>query len=133
MSAITLFSRSIRRTTTLYFVSGIVILKMHTSSTRVIKSPIPFASCFDSEESDVIVLAELQIVFFSLYKATESFRNWGRNNRLLEILIQYNIFYFTCGLCSSVVVTIPTTALLQVSASSLLEICVDGTSQAIAS
>ncbi|KAG1821077.1 uncharacterized protein BJ212DRAFT_1337268 [Suillus subaureus] len=112
--------------TVLYFVSGIVILKMHASSTRVIKSPIPFASCFDSEESGLVIaayslliLAELQIVFFSLYKATKSFRNWGRKNRLLEILIQHNIFYFACGLCSSVIVIL-TTALLQASYGNLM-------------
>ncbi|KAG2145367.1 uncharacterized protein EDB93DRAFT_518746 [Suillus bovinus] len=117
--------------TAFYVVSTIVIMKMHASSTRVIESPMPSASCFDSAESDVIVaayglliLADLQIMFFSLCKATANFRNWACKNRLLEILIQHNIFYITCGLCSSVIVIL-TTALLQVSTSSLLEIYVD--------
>ncbi|KAG2756984.1 hypothetical protein P692DRAFT_20713469, partial [Suillus brevipes Sb2] len=73
----------------------ILIMKTHASST----------SCFHSKENGVIVvayslliLAELRIVLFSLYKAAASFKTWGRKNRLLEIFIQHNIFYFACGM-----------------------------------
>lgn len=87
-------------------------------------------------------------MLFSLYKATKSLKKWGGENRLLEILIEHNIFYFACGLCEewsclehedwllknllgSSVLVILTTALMQVRASSLLEICVDVASQGI--
>ncbi|KAG0702950.1 hypothetical protein DFH29DRAFT_468718 [Suillus ampliporus] len=105
----------------LYLISIIVILIIHASSTRVMKSPIPSVSCFDYGEDSVVlaaysllILAEFQILFFSLRRAAASFRNWGHENRLLEILVQHNIFYFACGLCSSGVVIL-TKVLLQAS------------------
>lgn len=107
--------------TALYIILGIVIMKMHTSSTIMMMLPMPSVSCFDFGGNDVIVaayslliLAELQIVLFSLYKATKSLKKWGGENRLLEILIEHNIFYFACGLCSSALVIL-TTALMQAS------------------
>ncbi|KAJ8595198.1 hypothetical protein M405DRAFT_391469 [Rhizopogon salebrosus TDB-379] len=105
----------------LYLGVTILILSLYTSGTTVIASTIPSVSCFDSGENIVIVaaysllvLSELEILLFSLYKALESFRSWGGDNRLLEVLIHHNIFYFACGMCLSLVVIL-TTALLQAS------------------
>ncbi|OAX35059.1 hypothetical protein K503DRAFT_399129 [Rhizopogon vinicolor AM-OR11-026] len=98
--------------TVLYLGVTILILTLYTSGTSVITSPIPSVSCFDSGENIVIVAAYSLLVLAEL--ALASFRSWGRENQLLEVLIHHNIFYFGCGVCLSVAV-ISTTALLQAS------------------
>ncbi|KAG2075358.1 hypothetical protein BDR04DRAFT_1091531 [Suillus decipiens] len=53
----------------------------------------------------LMVISELEILCLTLYRTIASYRR-QRGANVLRILVQHNIFYFTCGAISSVVLII---------------------------
>ncbi|KAG1750148.1 hypothetical protein EDB19DRAFT_92548 [Suillus lakei] len=73
----------------------------------------PFGSLDTKTSSQVyvvyclLVVAELQILLFLLYRAVKGHGSWGINNRLIRGLLQHNLLYCGCsfGFSLSVVLT----------------------------
>ncbi|KAG2156741.1 uncharacterized protein EDB93DRAFT_865412 [Suillus bovinus] len=90
----------------------IYILTSFGNSVIISKPPIPnITSCYNVGESCIIVAAyvllvvgEFEILFFTLYCSIKHYKNHANQHRLLNILIQHNIFYFICGLFFSLLV-----------------------------
>ncbi|KAG0702467.1 hypothetical protein DFH29DRAFT_497858 [Suillus ampliporus] len=104
----------------MYLSAAIVVLSIIRSPPTITKSPIPVTSCLETgKDRNIIVLyvilvvAEIQIWGFTLYKGATSWRE-GNRNRLLEQLVHHNIIYLTCGLVFSFGVIL-TTVLVKVS------------------
>ncbi|KAG1790200.1 uncharacterized protein HD556DRAFT_1393246 [Suillus plorans] len=97
----------------------IYILTSFGNSVTISEPPIPnITSCYNVEESRIIVvayvllvIAEFEILSFTLYRSIKHYRSLTNDNHLLNILIQHNIFYFICGLFFSLLVIL-TIALL---------------------
>jgi len=52
----------------------------------------------------LLVVGELEILLFTLYRSIKHYQSLGSDNLLLKILVQHNIFYFACGLVFSLAV-----------------------------
>ncbi|KAG1816923.1 hypothetical protein EV424DRAFT_1540632 [Suillus variegatus] len=97
----------------------IYILTSFGNSVTISEPPIPnITSCYNVGESRIIVVAyvllvvaEFEILSFTLYRSIKHYRSLTNDNHLLNILIQHNIFYFICGLFFSLFVIL-TIALL---------------------
>ncbi|KAH7930236.1 hypothetical protein BV22DRAFT_1055566 [Leucogyrophana mollusca] len=97
----------------------VYVMINYDSSTVVTSPPVPnISSCYNAGQSHVIVVAyillvvaELEILLFTLYRAIRHFRHPRGGSHLMNILIQHNIFYFSCGLIFSLLVIL-TIALL---------------------
>ncbi|KAG0704962.1 hypothetical protein DFH29DRAFT_325774 [Suillus ampliporus] len=82
------------------------------NSITISEPPIPnITSCYNVGESRIIVVAylllvvaEFEILFFTLYRSIQHYKNAGGHSPLLKTLLQHNIFYFTCGLVFSLIV-----------------------------
>ncbi|KAG1866198.1 hypothetical protein F4604DRAFT_1779273 [Suillus subluteus] len=105
----------------MYVIAAIVVLSIIRSPPTTTKSPIPVTSCLEtgSDKSIIIlyvilIVAEIQIWVFALYKFAASYRRRGGRNHLSEQLIHHNMIYLTCGLVFSISVIL-TTARLNVS------------------
>ncbi|KAJ8582589.1 hypothetical protein M405DRAFT_558204 [Rhizopogon salebrosus TDB-379] len=90
----------------------IYVITSFNSSMIISEPPIPnITSCYNVSESKVIVVAyvllvvgELEILLFTVYRSINHYQSLGGDNPLLKILIQHNIFYFACGLAFSLTV-----------------------------
>ncbi|KAJ8591585.1 hypothetical protein M405DRAFT_932050 [Rhizopogon salebrosus TDB-379] len=95
-------------------IAMVVITKVYNSSSIVQQSPIPqLASCYSHSESHIIVYAlvllvigEIEIFGFMLYRSWKLYGEHGNNLPLVRILTRHNAFYFACGLCFSTLVIV---------------------------
>ncbi|KAG1776313.1 hypothetical protein EV702DRAFT_1109631 [Suillus placidus] len=86
------------------------ILTSFGNSITISQPPIPnITSCYNVGESRIIVVAyillvvgEFEIISFTVYRSIKHYKSLAHGNRLLNIIIQHNIFYFICGLFFSV-------------------------------
>ncbi|KAG1887382.1 hypothetical protein F4604DRAFT_1721731 [Suillus subluteus] len=104
----------------LLLVPVVVTLTLSHSSSTIMQSPIPkVASCYDSKQSRIIIVAyvllviiEIEILSFMLYHSWKLYGAHGNDIPLVRVLVRHNMFYFACGLLFSttvvvVVVTLP--------------------------
>ncbi|KAG1843787.1 hypothetical protein DFJ58DRAFT_34688 [Suillus subalutaceus] len=104
----------------LFLVPVAVTFTLTHSSAIITQSPIPkFASCYDSKQSRIVIVAyvllvitEIEILSFMLYHSWKLYREHGNDMPLVRVLVRHNMFYFACGLLFSttvviVVVTLP--------------------------
>ncbi|KAG2064302.1 hypothetical protein BDR04DRAFT_279997 [Suillus decipiens] len=90
----------------------VYILITFGNSVTTSEPPIPnITSCYNVGESRIIVaayvllvVAEFEIISFTLYRSIKNYKSVANDNPLLNILIQHNIFYFICGLFFSLLV-----------------------------
>ncbi|KAJ8591386.1 hypothetical protein M405DRAFT_860577 [Rhizopogon salebrosus TDB-379] len=98
----------------LFLIAILAIVQMYDSSSIVFQSPIPqVASCYSHTEGHIIVFAfallligELEILVFMLYRSWKLYRELGNNLPLVRILMRHNVLYFVCGLFFSTTVII---------------------------
>ncbi|OJA12440.1 hypothetical protein AZE42_08201 [Rhizopogon vesiculosus] len=105
-------------TGTTYTIAVVVVLSNGRALPTITKPAIPVTSCFDSSDDFtiimcyvILVVAEIEILGFTVYKAAKSYWREGTHNRLLEQLVHHNVVYVTCAL----VAVILTMALVKVS------------------
>ncbi|KAG1843790.1 hypothetical protein DFJ58DRAFT_34728 [Suillus subalutaceus] len=97
----------------------VVTLTLSDSSSTVMQSPIPkVASCYDSKQSRIIIVAyvllviiEIEILSFMLYHSWKLYREHGNDMPLVRVLVRHNIFYFACGLVFSTATVVAVVAL----------------------
>ncbi|KAG1823527.1 uncharacterized protein BJ212DRAFT_687582 [Suillus subaureus] len=94
------------------FLRLVYILISFGNSITITEPPIPnITSCYNVDESRVIVaayvllvVAEFEIICFTLYRSIKYYKSLANDNHLINTLIQHNIFYFICGFFFSLLV-----------------------------
>ncbi|KAG1821084.1 uncharacterized protein BJ212DRAFT_1478179 [Suillus subaureus] len=120
----------------LFLVPLVVTVTLSDSSSSIMQSPLPkVASCYDSKQSRIIivayvllVIAEIEILSFILYHSWNFYREHGNDAPLVRVLVKHNVFYFACGLLSSttVVVVVLTLPASYGDVTSILQVAIHG-------
>ncbi|KAG2122776.1 hypothetical protein DEU56DRAFT_917672 [Suillus clintonianus] len=92
----------------------VAILVKYNSSTTVTSSiAIGISGCSKTGETTAVlfvyvlmVIAELEILCLTLYRAIGNCRREHGRANVLKVLVQHNVFYFLCGVVSSLVLIV---------------------------
>lgn len=89
-----------------------ILVEYNSSTTVTNRIATGISGCSKTDETSAVlyvyvlmVIAELEILCLTLYRAIANYRRERRAN-VLRVLVQHNIFYFVCGVGSSVVLIV---------------------------
>ncbi|KAG1725377.1 hypothetical protein EDB19DRAFT_1915092 [Suillus lakei] len=102
-------------TSVIFLLTPIVAILVKYNSSTIVTNwiAIGMPGCSKTGETTAVlfvyvlmVIAELEILCLTLYRAVSNYRRERGGSNVLKVLVQHNVFYFVCGIASSVVLIV---------------------------